>query len=150
MLTVHGEESALDEVTVLVEETVAELESVAPFLEQQSRSEAGRRWPAAAGSSGEGGRGIGQKLGCLGSVGGSRRGFSASCMVYQKKSRLSHREIIKHRDHYPNDLVRGASAFWGGGERVKSAGEPEGRIGELWGSPRPMIGSTMSGKLGFT
>jgi len=26
-------------------------------------------------------------------------------------------------------LVRGA--FWGGGERVKSAGEPEGRIGEL-------------------
>jgi len=28
-------------------------------------------------------------------------------------------------------LVRGAFAFWGGGERVKSAGEPEGRIGEL-------------------
>ena len=33
---------------------------------------------------------------------------------------------------------------------MKSAGEPEGRMGELWGSPRPMIGSTMSGKLGFT
>ena len=50
-----------------------------------------------------------------------------------------------------NYLVRGPFDFWGGGERVKSAGEPEGRTGELWGStPRPMIGSTMSGKLGFT
>jgi len=47
-------------------------------------------------------------------------------------------------------LVSGPFDFWGGGERVKSAGEPEGRMGELWGSPRPMIGSTMSGKLGFT
>ena len=57
VVTLHGEESALDGAKVLVEERVAALESVALSLEQ-FRSEAGRKWLAAAGSLGEGGRGL--------------------------------------------------------------------------------------------
>jgi len=77
VVTLHGGESALDEEKVLVEERVVALESVVLSLEQ-FRSEAGRRWLAAAGSLGEGGRGTDQRLGCLASVGGLRRGFLAS------------------------------------------------------------------------
>ena len=55
-------------------------------------------------------------------------------------------------------LVRGPLEIAGGGDLVKSPGEPEGRIlGELewpwrpWASTaRPRMGSTMSGRLGFT
>ena len=78
VVTLHGGESALDGEKVLVEGRVAALESVATSL-GQFRSEAGRRWLAVAGSLGEGGRGTGQRLGCLASVGGLRRGFLASC-----------------------------------------------------------------------
>ena len=78
VVTLHGGESALDEEKVLVEERVVALESVVLSL-GQFRSEAGRRWLAAAGSLGEGGRGSDQRLGCLASVGGLRRGFLASC-----------------------------------------------------------------------
>ena len=141
VVTLHGEESALDGAKVLVEERVAALESVALSLEQ-FRFEAGRRWLAAAGSLGEGGRGTGQRLGCLASVGGLRRGFLASCaennwdenihvlnIVCQKSSFVTQRNTA--RDYHQNNLVRGAFDFWRGGERVKSAGEPEGRIGEV-------------------
>ena len=63
----------------------------------QSRSERGRIWLAAVvGSLGEGGspggKGSGQKLGCLGSVGESRKESLASCKAY---SNLEWEKILK-------------------------------------------------------
>ena len=84
VVTALDEESELDVGRVVVLEFV----SLA-----QSRSERGRIWLAAvAGSLGEGGKGSDQKLGCLGSVGGSRKVSLASCKAY---SNLEWGQILK-------------------------------------------------------